>query len=198
MDVKKIKKYRNIKGYTLADLSSLTGYTSSFLSQLERGIKQPSLEALRTIASYLDVPIFQLLSDEEKEVSDAGETGVQSYVVIHKENRKKAVMPEILTEYEFVTPYLSEGQDNAKVVGMCISLRSGAWACEKQISLDYDISVYIIRGSAEIQIAGEVLTLKEGDSIYLYAHAPHNFLNCGDDELIMIGYTAKEAIKSPG
>ena len=48
-----IKKKRLEKGYTLAYMSKQLGFTASFLSQLERGLKQPSLESLRKISDFL-------------------------------------------------------------------------------------------------------------------------------------------------
>jgi transcriptional regulator with XRE-family HTH domain len=44
-----IKKKRLEKGYTLSYMSKKLGFTASFLSQLERGHKQPSLDTLRKI-----------------------------------------------------------------------------------------------------------------------------------------------------
>ena len=45
-----IRELRCRKNFTLRQLSEKTGYTVSFLSQLERGIKNPALDALRAIA----------------------------------------------------------------------------------------------------------------------------------------------------
>ena len=50
-----IRELRRRKNFTLRQLSEKTGYTVSFLSQLERGIKNPSLDALRAIAQELNL-----------------------------------------------------------------------------------------------------------------------------------------------
>ena len=42
-----IRELRRRKNFTLRQLSEKTGYTVSFLSQLERGIKNPSLRRRR-------------------------------------------------------------------------------------------------------------------------------------------------------
>ncbi len=197
MNFEKMKYYRKRKGFTLAELSSRTGYTSSFLSQMENGIKQPSLKALRKITSALDIQIFELLSDEDKPnglTDKAQECSGKPHVIIKKDKRKKAVMPEIFTEYDFITPYSSNGTYNARLLGLYTVIKPSCWASEKQISLDYDISVYIIKGKAKGYLDDEVIDLEEGDSIYMYAHAPHNFLNVGDDELVMLGYASKEDV----
>ena len=47
MDFKHLKDIRKSKNMTLATLGEKTGYTASFLSQIERGLNRPSIEALR-------------------------------------------------------------------------------------------------------------------------------------------------------
>lgn len=58
-----IRELRRRKNFTLRQLSEKTGYTVSFLSQLERGIKNPSLDALRAIAQALDVSLVSLMNN---------------------------------------------------------------------------------------------------------------------------------------
>ncbi len=53
---------RKAKGLRLSDLAELTGYTTSYLSQIERGISIPSLTALATVAIALGVETTTLLS----------------------------------------------------------------------------------------------------------------------------------------
>ena len=60
-----IRELRRRKNFTLRQLSEKTGYTVSFLSQLERGIKNPSLDALRAIAQALDVSLVSLMNNSD-------------------------------------------------------------------------------------------------------------------------------------
>jgi transcriptional regulator with XRE-family HTH domain len=50
-------------GRRIADLAEATGYTTSYLSQIERGVSIPSLTALATVASALGVEMMALLQD---------------------------------------------------------------------------------------------------------------------------------------
>lgn len=190
----KLKQIRKTKGYTLSTLSNMTGCTSSFLSQLERGLKQPSLEMLRRISSCLEVPIFDLISESNFSNNDSPKTVYKKYNIIKYNERKKMVMPEILTEYEFITPYSPDGSDNSRVVGMYISLLQGKWSCEKSVSLDYDFSIFIVNGTVKVSIENDTFTLGKGDSVYIYSGTPHNFFNAGDTELIMIGYGERNSL----
>jgi transcriptional regulator with XRE-family HTH domain len=188
MNTMKLKQIRKAKGYTLSDLSSMTGCTSSHLSQIERGLKQPSLDMLRRISNCLEVPIFDLFTEEETSGSGIRKTADHKYNIIRQNSRKKFVLPEILTAYEFITPHSADGSDNTRIVGMHTTLIPGKWSCEKSIALDFDFSVFIIQGTATACIGEDTLTLDKGDSVYIYSGVQHNFYNAGDAELILIGY----------
>ncbi|MDT8719214.1 helix-turn-helix domain-containing protein [Clostridium sp. 19966] len=188
MNIIKLKQIRKSKGYTLSDLSGIIGCTSSYLSQLERGLKQPSLDMLRRISNCLNVTVFDLLSENESNNICVENTADKKYDIIRHNNRKKFIMPEILTEYEFITPYSADENDNSRIVGMYITLMPGKWSCEKLISLDFDFSIFIIQGTVTTFIREDAFTLDKWDSIYIYSGTQHNFYNAGDTELIMIGY----------
>jgi transcriptional regulator with XRE-family HTH domain len=63
----KIRKLRKEKGLTLEDLSKKTGLSLSYISLIERGLKNPSLRALEKIAECLNITPGILLSDKEEE-----------------------------------------------------------------------------------------------------------------------------------
>ncbi len=56
----KIRTLRQAKGLTLKELADKTQTTAGYISQLERGLVDPSLSTLRKIAAVLDTPLFGL------------------------------------------------------------------------------------------------------------------------------------------
>ena len=56
-----IKYYRNLKGYSQEKLSELSGISSDYLSEIERGKKTPSLKRLILIAEALEIEAYKLL-----------------------------------------------------------------------------------------------------------------------------------------
>jgi len=60
----RIKKFRLGKGLTLRDLSKRIDISISFLSDIENGRSNPSLERLKDIAAALNTPISVLLGEE--------------------------------------------------------------------------------------------------------------------------------------
>ncbi|MBD3162494.1 MAG: helix-turn-helix domain-containing protein [Candidatus Eisenbacteria bacterium] len=57
----RINEIRRERGMTLADLEETSGVTKGYLSQLERGIKSPSLETVEKVARGLGVYLSDLV-----------------------------------------------------------------------------------------------------------------------------------------
>lgn len=61
-----LRELRLARGYTLHQLSELSGVSLMYISELERGTKKnPSAQVLVNLAKSLDVPITTLLYGNE-------------------------------------------------------------------------------------------------------------------------------------
>ena len=54
---KQIKHRRKVLGLTIRDLADLTGMSKTTISQIERGIGNPTFEVLQNIFEYLNLEI---------------------------------------------------------------------------------------------------------------------------------------------
>lgn len=72
----RIRAARDIRGLSQEELAARAKINNSFLSQLERGLKAPSLKTLDAIARSLEVPISQLFADDEEATSSLVEREV--------------------------------------------------------------------------------------------------------------------------
>lgn len=187
----RIKQARLKMGYTLADVAERTGYTASFISQIERNLKQPSLAALRKIADCLECSEVWLFMDDIPSFSEnntdeeAGHTGY----VVRSDNRAVITMPEIQTRYEIITPAAIHTADKPKITGLYVKLAPGAWVTEKMIAhKNIDESIFLIKGTMRAHIGDNIYELKDGDSLYIPQRVLHNYINSGDEELIAIVY----------
>jgi transcriptional regulator with XRE-family HTH domain len=57
-----IRAQRLTAGLSLRDLAERTGVSNAYLSQIERGLHEPSITVLRSIADALEVPLESLLT----------------------------------------------------------------------------------------------------------------------------------------
>jgi transcriptional regulator with XRE-family HTH domain len=187
----KIKNIRIEKGYTLADLLERTGYTPSYLSQIERNLKNPSLEALRKIADSLEVPIITFLIDDYDKYPLAQESfndDYYRYYMLQKNTRKKMVIPEIGTEYQFITPVSQHKTRKPKMLGFYIELKPKSWVSEKLVTHKAEESVLVIDGMVEVYVDDKVFHLVTGDSFYIDENVPHNIKNPLDTDTIIVVY----------
>jgi transcriptional regulator with XRE-family HTH domain len=56
-----LRARRLAKGLSLRELSTRTSVSNAYLSELERGLHEPSLSVLLAIASALDAPLAEML-----------------------------------------------------------------------------------------------------------------------------------------
>lgn len=65
-----IKTFRNLKRCTQGELAAEVGITINYLSLLENGKREPSIELLKKISKALDVPVAILVMQVSKNPKD--------------------------------------------------------------------------------------------------------------------------------
>ncbi|WP_406676808.1 cupin domain-containing protein [Neomoorella carbonis] len=166
----KIRNLRRERGMSLKDVAEKTGLTSSFLSQVERDLADPSITSLRKIAEALDIPIFYFLLNHEDHSP-----------VVRKDQRKVLRFPRSHLTYELLSPDL-----NRKMEVMMGRLEPGAASCDEPLAHPGEECIVVLEGIMEIDIGGEVYRLEAGDSIYYYASIPHKLWSAGNKDLVFI------------
>src|SRR6056297_2846576 len=111
---KKIRYIRKKKKLSLSALASKIDKTSSYLSQIERGLAEPSITALREISRALGVPMFYFLNDTRDHCQ-----------VVEKDRRRTLTLPDSHISYELISPDL-----NHKMEIVYFNMEPGASTCE--------------------------------------------------------------------
>ena len=91
----KIQEYRRIHNITIKEFAEITNLSAGLISQLERGMGNPSLSALKSIASALKISLSSLF---EEEISNES-------LILRREDRNTIYNPDqkhIL--YDVLTP----------------------------------------------------------------------------------------------
>jgi transcriptional regulator with XRE-family HTH domain len=70
-----IRSQRELSSLSLRELARLTQVSNAYLSQLERGLHDPSLRVLVSIAEALHIPVEDLLQRARETADAAGDTG---------------------------------------------------------------------------------------------------------------------------
>jgi len=167
---KKIRETRISEGMNLSQLAEKIGKTSSYLSQIERGLAEPSITALREISRALGVPMFYFLNDTRDHCQ-----------VVEKDRRRTLTLPDSHISYELISPDL-----NHKMEIVYFNMEPGASTCETPLPHDGEECSLVLKGKMEIQVGDAFYTLEEGDSIYYKASIPHKITSIGNNDLVFI------------
>lgn len=167
-----LRGLRKARGITLKELALNIGRSVGFLSQIERGISEPSMTDLRRIAKAFDVPTswFFLLEDED--------TPEQKYIV-HAGARRALGTPEEGILEELLSPDLGGAFEMFRTV-----IEPGA-ASTELLKRDTEEAGYIVSGEIDFWIDEEPFHLKAGDS-FRFDHKSHRWHNRGQVQCVII------------
>jgi transcriptional regulator with XRE-family HTH domain len=160
-----VRRLREERGMALRELADLAGVSSSFVSQVERGIANPSVASLRRIAEALGTSIGALFD---------GSRTAGSFVAASE--RPRMVHPERNWEDFLLTP-----QTAHRLQVILSVIEPGEGSGEEPYSHDSDEEcVIVLKGSLEFHVAGETYLMNEGDSLTFESRRPHWNRNPGE------------------
>ncbi len=150
------------KGMSIRELSQHSGVTPSMLSQMERGLVNPSINTLRQIAQALDVPMFLFFKAEENRE-----------LVVRRDKQKTIGLPDQKdVVYALLTPDVS---GNIEFCLMTIPARSESGKTAQ--SHTGEEVAYVIDGPVEILVDETSYMLGTGDSIRIPPLSVHKWMN---------------------
>jgi transcriptional regulator with XRE-family HTH domain len=163
---KNIRKIRKEKGFSLKELAEKTEFSSSYISQIERDLIDPSINSLRKIAGALGVRDFQLLMTDH-EVEE----------IVRKEDRRIVSFPHNDLVFEVMS------LDPNKEMGIMYGrLKAGKASADELLPHEGEEAIVIDKGELWIEHPNQEYHLKPGDSIYYDSSTPHRLVNKGDKE----------------
>ena len=171
----RIRELRTARGMTLTALARDTGLSAGLISQVERGLTDPSLETLRRIARTLDVPLFSLFREPDVE-SEA--------VVVRRDRRMQVSSPHGGISYQRLSPgfgrlELLEG-----------TLGPGAASSAEPWSHPSEECVTVQEGRLVVEVGGQHHELEPGDSCYFDSRSPHRYVNpTGEPTVFLVAIT---------
>ena len=168
----KISEYRKVKNLSIRDLAKMADVTPSLLSQIERGLANPSLNTLKTIGKALDVPLFNFFTTS---------VGAKE-LVVRADKRKKMILPErenIL--YELLSPDLTGSIELA-----LMKLTPNSDSSDELLEHEGEEVAFVLSGKANLYLEDKVITLDSGDSVRIPSGIRHKWDNSYERETTVI------------
>ena len=167
-----LRALRKSRGVTLTELSLATCRSVGWLSQVERGISQPSIDDLRLLADRLDAPLSLFFGDPDAPAEERG------HVVRWNAGRSLGAPEGGLTEM-LLSPDLGGAFEIVRSV-----FDPGAELSEAQTRPTEEAG-YIISGKLDLWLNDQMFSLKEGDS-FRFRREPYRWRNPGDQPAVVI------------
>lgn len=162
----RLKQFRKKNNLTLQEVSDMTGFSTAYLSKVERDITSPTISSLLKICKILNTNLVDLIYPQE-EMSN----------LIKKEERQEIyVSHEPKIKYEIIT------KDDKKIKGIFIKMEPGSG--DVSIGHPEEELVLAIKGVTEIEVDGKKHILTEGDALFIEANVPHGYKNIGNYECV--------------
>jgi transcriptional regulator with XRE-family HTH domain len=161
----RIREIRLARNITLTALAEASDLSAGLVSQVERGLSNPSLETLRKIARVLQVPIFSLFQDDKAELVS----------VVRRDRRMRVQSPE----HDIIYSRISPGRGKLEVLHGVLQPYSAS--SDEPWSHPSEECVVVLRGTLVVQVSGDDYELQSGDSCYFHSSHPHRYRNPSDD-----------------
>jgi transcriptional regulator with XRE-family HTH domain len=167
----RIREVRRKKRMTLRDAADAAEVSESFLSQVERGLANPSVASLRRIADAMHEPVASFF------VGDAP-TGM----LVRAKDRRRLVHPMGMLEDYLLTPPTAR---RLQII-YCVAGPGEGSGQERYTHVADEECLVVLSGSLEVGIGDETYELNSGDALLLDPKNPHGFYNRGSEPCTML------------
>ncbi len=171
-----IKLARKKNKITLHELSDRTGLSISYLSLMERGLNDPTLENLNKVCFALNLTLSDLITQAE----------VSAAVIIHPEERETIFKNEgYLYQIAF--------NDTRKMNCVFMTIDNN----ELHVSNAHvnDEIGYVVKGSIMLEIEGVQYEANAQDCIYIEAGKNHSYRKTSEEECVTVWFNISGDIR---
>lgn len=166
-----VQQLRRDAQLSIAALAERADVSTGLLSQIERGIGNPSFTTLIKLAHALEVPVGRFFGGDE-----------QAGSVVRAEDRRRLMVGEQNLVYELLTPHM-HGR-----LGMIRAEIAAGWSNENVPFLhEGEECITILQGELAVCVNGSRYTLTQGDSLTYDSSLPHWYRNASDRTAVLVG-----------
>jgi transcriptional regulator with XRE-family HTH domain len=158
------------RGLTIGELARKAGVSNGLLSQLERGMGNPSIETLSRLARTLAIPIGSFFESVSAILDD----------VVHPHTRRHLVLADGSMTYQLLVPDMQ-----GALSMLYIELPPGFTNEDAPFNHHGEEIVFVLSGSIEIHIGDRTRLLEAGDSIR-FSSAIDHWYRTFDERVVVI------------
>ncbi|MCM2475543.1 helix-turn-helix domain-containing protein [Rhizobium sp. CG5] len=170
----RLRKLRGERELTILDLATKAGLSVGIISQIERGLSNPSMKTLQRLRIALGVNLWELLSANEPTTDN------DPVYVRRKSDRLRVIMNESGLTKELLSP-----QPDENLRFMIVTMPPGSETQDVLIGQGQK-GGFVMTGEVTLKVGDTVSVLSEGDSFQFKSVLPHQLYNRSDGEVTLM------------
>jgi transcriptional regulator with XRE-family HTH domain len=174
---RRIRRLRTKARLSVRALAATTGFSPSFVSQVELGQVSPSIGSLQRIAQALGATLGEIFR------APAGPDGL----VVKR--RKRPTLDSAWSKARLES--LLEPRPGRRLEAIFVTLRRGGRSGKRLHATDYEELAYVLTGRLVLHLRTTTERLAPGDTVFLPAGEPRLFENPGSSRVELILFTAR-------
>lgn len=169
----RLTRERIVRSLSLEEVAQRAGISVGLLSQLERGIGNPSLSTLQALAHAMDMPLAAFFVGVD-----------QRSMVVRAAHRKRVVLSDRKLVYEMLVP-------NLERVLLMVQVEFPSGFSNESLPYSHvgEECDLVLEGRVEAWVGGERSLLNPGDSITFDAAIPHWFCTFEERAVVISAMT---------
>ncbi len=175
-----VRSLREGQSLSVRTLAKRSGFSPSFISQVEHGQASPSIASMEKIARALGVSMSRFFAGE---VSPS-----HGPVIVRSGEARSLASAWSLAEVRS----LSHGWAGRRLSPVALTVEPGGRSGGAPSGHSGETFAYVVEGAVELQLADTVRVLHAGDAAHLPSGTDHVWTNPGDVAVTLVLVTTEE------
>ncbi len=167
-----LREARTNKGLGVQELAEASGISTGMISQIERGLANPSVNTISKLASALGLQLGIFF--EPRPPSD-------EQFVVRQHERRRIGIPDPNFVYELLIPDLKRSLEF-----VWVESAPGSTTENSPFQHEGEECGLILQGKLEVHHGDRVFILEAGDSIIFDSRIPHWYRNIGPERVLSV------------
>ena len=174
-----VRALRERQGLSVRTLAKTSGFSPSFISQVEHGAASPSIASMEKIAQALGVSLSEFFSTPREDTAPVS-------IVRAGEGQ------ELTSEWSQAT--LRSLGHSRGLLPVLLALEPGGRSGSKPVGHSYEEFAYVVSGSVQMQLRDGTRALASGDAVLLPPETEHRWENTSSEQAQIL----LVSIRNPG
>ena len=172
-----VRRFRERQRLSLRALAETTGFSASFLSQVENGLASPSIASMERIATALGVSLAEFFTEAQADSRNV--TRANARPMLRSQWSRARIEA------------LGAGVDGQRLASVLVTLEPGGSSGKKAYAASAEEFALVQEGAVELTLDGSEQTLGPGDAVTIQRGSLRRWHNTGESPVRILIVTMR-------